>query len=209
MNIRYYEDKEVSKVKGWHWIESDTGAWVGPKNDWEMHHNLNIFKYCRNLRTVIQAGGNQGMYPRLLSRIFDQVYTFEPDPLNFKTLVMNCDSDNIFKFQAALGSQQSRCIVNRLTMANVGMHQVSVSKSGVVPMVRASEVVTSNEVDLIMLDLEGYEAEALGGLVKFLVDESKPVVFVERATDQVKQFLSTAGYSHVDTSAMDDIFIAK
>lgn len=208
MNIRYYEDKEVSKVKGWYWIESDTGAWVGPKNDWENHHYHNILKYCSKFRTVIQAGGNQGMYPRLLSRIFRQVYTFEPDPLNFKTLVQNCDQDNIIKFQAALGSSQSRCLMNRLTMSNVGMHQVNESKDGIIPVVRCSDIILSDEVDLIMLDLEGYEFQALNGMIKFYVSESRPVIFIERATDAVKQLLGAAGYSHVDTSAMDDIFVA-
>ena len=42
-----------------------------------------------NRRTVIQAGGHCGVYPLLYSDIFQKVFTFEPDAVNFMHLVMN------------------------------------------------------------------------------------------------------------------------
>ena len=57
-------------------------------------------------RDVVCAGGNQGLYPRLLSEIFENVYTFEPDPLSFHCLAANCQKSNIVKIQAALGRER-------------------------------------------------------------------------------------------------------
>src|SRR5690348_7833841 len=105
-NLSFYKDQtslregEVDKLKYWNWITRDRGAFDGPLEDWIQSHREAYTKYLTNHRLVIQAGGNCGMYPVLFSQLFEQVYTFEPDPLNFYTLVQNCQSDNIVKIQA-------------------------------------------------------------------------------------------------------------
>lgn len=206
--INYYPEKTVGGITGWNWISTDTGAWDGPKSDWENYHCPSIIKYVKSYRTVIQAGGNQGMYPRLLSRLFQNVYTFEPDPLNFKTLVLNSDNDNIIKFQAALGEKNDYCVVNRLTMTNTGMHMIKLSASGVVPVLSLDQTFADmTNVDLVMLDLEGYEFNALQGMLR-LIEQNKPAIFVERASRDVEYLLKNTGYSKAGTSSMDSVFVA-
>lgn len=203
--IRYYDDKEVGGIRGWNWIESDTGAWVGPKQDWENHHLPNIQNHVKNFRTVIQAGGNQGMYPRLLSRLFKTIYTFEPDPDNFKALVTNCDQHNIFKFQAALGEKTGWCHVNRLTMQNTGMHKVEIGSADSTPLLRLDSFMDFTDVDLIMLDLEGYELHALKGMYN-IIFKNNPVIFVERPSELIYDYFRQLGYNPVANSAMDVVF---
>lgn len=206
--IKYYPTKSVADIVGWNWIETDTGAWDGPKSDWEHYHAPNILKYVKNFRVAIQAGGNQGMYPRLLSRLFQHVYTFEPDPLNFKTLVLNVDQDNITPFQAALGSQSGMCTVNRNSMTNVGMHTISETRDPKVPVLALDTAMPAVcGVDLIMLDLEGYELKALLGMVE-IIRQWRPAVFVERPTAEVNQFFTNLGigYTMVTMSSMDGVF---
>ena len=105
-------DEYVSGVGPWVWARDDVHGWIGPKMDWEVHHSQNIARYCSTRlgpRSVaVQAGGCMGMYPRLLSDMFNAVYTFEPDPLNFHCLVANCQRDNIVKMNAALGERPAR-----------------------------------------------------------------------------------------------------
>lgn len=205
--IKFYEDKEVGGIRGWNWIETDTGAWDGPKMDWEYHHLPNIHKFVKQFRTVIQAGGNQGMYPRLLSRLFTNVYTFEPDPLNFKTLVTNCDYDNVVKIQAALGNEPGYCNINRLTMANVGMHTVSIDKQALTPVLTIDSTIIRSDVDLVMLDLEGFEPHAISGM-KNVLKHNKPVIFLERPSTDLTNYMKLLGYSPIENSAMDVIFVA-
>lgn len=207
--IRYYENKECGGITGWNWIESDIGAWDGPKRDWEDHHYHKIKDHVTDFRTVIQAGGNQGMYPRLLSRMFERVITFEPDPLNFKTLVTNCDNDNIIKIQGALGDHNGYCEIHRHSMQNTGMHQTKVNSTGMIPMFMLDLIIPSNaEVDLLMLDLEGFEIHALTGAMS-LIKKNKPVIFAERPTNEVYSLLDRLGYTGDCMSAMDVIFVAS
>lgn len=208
--INFYTDKEVDGIKGWHWIETDSGAWDGPKMDWETSHKLTIERFCKDCRTVVQAGGNQGMYPKLLSQMFDNVLTFEPDILNFQTLKLNCTENNIQAINSALGENEGLCVVKRLTMHNTGMHKVEVVHTlshGTVPMHKLDSFTTLTDVDLIMLDLEGYESYALLGAAN-TIKKFRPVIFIERPSWEVRNFLGGFGYISVLQSAMDEVFVA-
>ena len=93
MNI-YQENTKIREdiIDGcgnWIWPKLDTGAWNGPSREWGEHHKPNVLKYVSNFTTVIQAGGNCGLYPRLYANMFNWVYTFEPEPMNFYCLVQN------------------------------------------------------------------------------------------------------------------------
>ena len=204
--IKYYPSKSCGGIVGWNWIDSDTGAWDGPCTDWENHHAPSIIKYVKNYRVAIQAGGNQGMYPRLLSRLFQHVYTFEPDPLNFKTLVLNIDQDNITPFQAALGSHSGMCTINRVSMTNVGMHTINEVSEPKVPILGLDSVLHLKHCDLIMLDLEGYELNALKGMLR-IIEMHKPVIFVERPSADVHTLLANFGYIYAGPSSMDGVFV--
>lgn len=203
-NIKFFPEKQVDNISGWNWIETDTGAWDGPKRDWETSHKSNIENHCLNFRTAIQAGGNQGMYPKLLATMFRTVYTFEPDPLNFRTLVTNCTDDNIIKMQAALGSNNDFCVVNRCTMQNTGMHTITTDQQGIVPVLTIDQFNIPN-VDLIMLDLEGYEYNALIGAAK-TIKLCKPLIFAERPNSQVVELLTKWNYIQIVNSEMDVVF---
>src|SRR5271169_24297 len=87
-----------------HWVvPSNDNTWSVIKKEWEEHHSKKWLLGMKDKRFVIQAGGSIGLYPRLLSDIFEMVYTFEPNGLSFYCLSHNCQKDNIIKMQAALG----------------------------------------------------------------------------------------------------------
>lgn len=208
--IEYYAHKEVDGVQGWNWISSDSGAWDGPKRDWEDSHKRLILSHVRgNMSelTAVQAGGNLGMYPRLLSRMFSKVYTFEPDPLNFRCLVSNCTDENVVKMQVALGRDFDFCYMNRLTMMNVGMHQVKVDNTAVIPVVPLDAFKIKN-VGLLMLDLEGFEYSALLGAEQ-MIAESRPLLFCERPTPQVEQIIKDYGYRFIAESKLDNVYVPE
>lgn len=207
ITIQYYPDKTAGGIAGWHWISTDNGAWDGPKDDWEVAHKQNIIGMLQStgkqFRTAVQAGGNQGMYPRLLSSMFENVYTFEPDTLNFAALVLNTPVDNVVKMQCGLGGRMGTCKVNQHTMTNTGMH--TVSEGGRVPLIPL-DVLCLQNVDLLMLDLEGYEYQALQGTLQ-TIRTWMPVIFAERPSQEVATFLQEQGYKFVGMSKMDGVFI--
>lgn len=195
---------DVGRVQDWVWIASDNGAWDGPKMDWETTHYDLIRTSVKKFDVVVQAGGNQGMYPRLLSDMFQHVYTFEPDPLNFHCLVGNCQSDNIHKFNAALGASHAMVNVNRHTMENVGCHTVTENADAFTPQLMIDDLELPT-CDFIWLDIEGYEYNALLG-ARRTIDKFKPAVMVERGSDQIASYLLEWGYQIRGTSHADTMY---
>jgi FkbM family methyltransferase len=145
---------------------------------------------------MIQAGGNSGLYPMLLTEFFATIVTFEPNSKNFHCLVNNCQSPNVIKFNCALGSKNGKIKSVEINDSNFGMSKVEeVSDASYIPMVTIDGF-GFTDVGVIFLDVESYELEVLKGSVKTLED-SKPVVIVESYDDieNITEFLKEKGYS--------------
>jgi FkbM family methyltransferase len=199
-------EENIDGIEQWIWIKGDDGLWTGPREDWRDHHKQKILKHCKNFRVVVQAGGGCGMYPRLLSNIFDVVYTFEPDEHNFYCLVQNCYDRKITKFNAAVGPTSSLISTYACTDSNRGTSKVEERGNSYIPQMTVDEI-KYRYCDLLMLDVEGYELEALKGAMETM-HKFNPVVFVEcgwRVTDWMKNL----GYEAVDNAAVDTIFIRE
>lgn len=155
-------------------------------------------EFIDNFDVAIQAGGNCGVYPYLLGRKFNHVYTFECDPYSFYCLATNLKSPKFIKFNCALGDEtkQQRMvsvqpygpdrlsnndgIKNRLVdgkpIFNTGQSQVG--KGPITIHQITIDSLNVHACDLIFLDIEGYEATALKGAVK-TINKFKPTVIVE------------------------------
>ena len=69
-------------------------------------------------RVCVQAGGNVGVYPLALSKVFGEVITFEPDEDNFECLHKNVTYDDALVFFGALGAEPGWCAVIRTRPAS-------------------------------------------------------------------------------------------
>lgn len=209
--MKFYEENDLFKTRhddidgqsNWKWIKEDEGAWEGPRSDWITSHKRHIQKYVKNFEFVVCAGGNQGMYPALLNSMFKVVYTFEPDPLNFHCLVNNCQSDSIVKINGALAEKNKMIHVKRHDPKNTGCN--TIEDSGFIPAF-ALDNFDFPALDLIYLDIEGYEYNALQG-AKETINKWKPAIFAERADKpEIIEFLSSFGYEMREKSVSDQIF---
>lgn len=204
----YDRDTLVEHNSIWKWVNGDYGAWDGPVDDWLTSHRIRWFKNVKNRRVCIQAGGNLGLYPSFLSNIFDIVYTFEPDPLNFFCLVNNCQSDNIIKLQAALGDTSRLIQVRRNSMSNVGMHQVDEADIGMIPQFTIDQL-NIPMVDAIFLDVEGYEIKVLMGALE-TIKKHQPVIVAERGrTPEIIDLMELLNYQHQEESISDSIYFPR
>jgi len=199
-----FKEEEIDGIAPWCWQISDDGAWTGPKENWLNGHKNNIIKHVKKFDCVVQAGGNHGMYPRLLSDMFKIVYTFEPDPWNYFALVNNCQKDNIIKMQAALGDTNKMVAVQRACMSNTGMHKVIDMDDANIPMFMLDSLDMKN-LDFLWLDVEGYEENIFKGATK-LLEKHHPVIFSENGHSVIDNFLSQFGYKRVGNSEMDTIY---
>lgn len=199
-----FRDVSVDGIPNWQWVTADNGAFDGPKQDWEESHKAIYQKHVRAWDTVVQAGGNCGMYPALFAQMFKKVYTFEPDPLNFFALVQNCQYDNVVKLQAALGNVHAMIEVRRHSMQNVGMHTVVANETATIPQLKIDDLKLTS-CDLIQLDIESYEINALRGAWS-TINQFKPIIACENGNAEIQTFLEQFGYKVVDRSKMDTIY---
>jgi FkbM family methyltransferase len=201
-------DTLVDGVGPWIWPTADrgdSGGWVA--GDWTGNHRDNILQIFsnRDKRVVVQAGGSCGLYPRFLSDIFQTVYTFEPDRLNFFCLVNNCQKNNIIAMNAALGSQHSMVSVNCSDTGNVGAHTVSEKEESIVPTLLIDDLNLSH-CDFIWLDVEGYEDHVIEGAFKTLI-KFKPVLMLETLNEKSNTLLTGMGYTFLKKSGSDSILL--
>lgn len=171
------------------------------------------YPFCKGFRTVIQAGGNIGIWPSAFAKRFDRVLAFEPDSDNFEAMSYNTrDVANIEKYEFGLGDSECEVFLKRESN-NVGAHHIS--SSGTTVRIRTIDSLNISNCDLIQLDIEGYEHKALLGARK-TIESSKPAIHIElkglgkrygSPDDATISFLKEFGYS-VKARWMRDVILA-
>ena len=193
----------------WEWPAADRGGWEGPVNDWIKEHKPRILKYAQGFDTVIQAGGCCGLYPRLYATMFRSVYTFEPDPQNFYFLSLNCPQPNIFKFNAALGAIASFTSITERPDGNCGATTVSHDNlpTHLIPVVPL-DCFAFHNVDVIHLDVEGFEPEVIQGAAE-TIDNHRPLILAENANHgrAAGLLVDIHKYRYIENSAADGLFV--
>lgn len=206
-------DIPVDGETNWTWIKGDTGAFTGPKLDWETSHKTKYFEHVKKFDVIVTAGTNCGLYTRFYAKKFKHVYAFEPEPLAFYCMSINCEYENVVKLNAALGHGHGLVGINRARAGgdaeNVGMNTVAPpSNQFKIPMVTVDSLVL-DACDVIQLDVEGYEQYAIIGANE-TIKRFKPVIIAERFNSQANQdMMAELGYVLAGLSKMDSIYIPK
>jgi FkbM family methyltransferase len=211
--IEFRDNSEYPELKDLWWPRYDWNCWN------YMHQYRTPPEFFSELMThvdsnsvMVQAGGNCGQYVRQFSQRFDTVYTFEPDPLNFLCLTLNC-GDNVIKTQACLGNDKK--FVNIHKGGDAGA--IHVDGTGNIPTMRIDDMHLP-ACDLIQLDIEGYELFALQGAQR-TIEQYHPLLMIEWCEDwaerygtnkeMLDKFLNDLGYSQVLSHKADLIYKYK
>lgn len=147
-----------------------------------------VCNHCREFGVAVQAGGNCGLWPKALGERFRVVYTFEPDPVNFRCLCVNASAENVFKFNAALGSERG-CIDLDRNPKRIGSHHVN--GTGPIPTFRIDDLALAS-CDLIYLDVEGFEKRVLEGAAE-TIRRCRPTIVVEELPSSERYGVPTGG----------------
>jgi FkbM family methyltransferase len=133
-----------------------------------------VLRHVPGRRTVIQAGGNVGVYPAYLAEYFSQVITFEPDAANFECLDRNVAAPNVRKHHAALGGVPGTAGLVRAPL-NAGAHYME--GAGAVRVVTVDSLGVA-DCDFMCLDVEGAEFAVLKG-AEATIARCRPVIMFE------------------------------
>lgn len=202
-------------ARAWNWSQfvGDPHAMKFAKRELVNLHA--VIKRVSQKRVAVQAGGNQGLWPKYLSHWFETVITFEPDSSNFAAMAQNAPEPNIVRHQAALGDVAGAVGLSqaRRSGTNGAAHSglVHVHGEGDVPMMRLDDLRLS-VCDLLYLDIEGYELFALKGAEQTIA-RCRPVIAIEvnqnlrffgLTPDDIEAFFAAQRYTHHDTLAKND-----
>ena len=130
-------------------------------------------QWVRPGMTVVDVGANIGYFTLHLSRLVGEqgsVHAFEPEPVNFSILTENIAANvltNVALHHAAVGRERGEASLH-ISDFNGGMHRLYESVCCVgpavrVPVLRIDDVLANSTVDLIKIDIEGFEEAALRG----------------------------------------------
>jgi FkbM family methyltransferase len=143
-------------------------------------------------RVVVQAGGCAGLWPVALAKWFDQVYTFEPEPENYRCLQANiAGHPGITAQPIALGDRHATVGLTR-HKPQAGLWRVL--GAGDIPMAPLDDLI-DGPVDALVLDVEGSEPAAWRGAAQ-LIAKWRPLLWFECLTHpaMMAQDLAAMGY---------------
>ena len=150
---------------------------------------------------ILDLGAHIGQTAVALRSAFPRadIYSFEPDPENFRALVDNTQNDqSIFPIQAAVGREAGRANLYRqvgsqthslLPVADRAMDYV-MSPGILAPQGQTSVDVRALDefcdernvhqtIELVKADVQGYEIEVLSGALRLLGRQRPPLLFLE------------------------------
>jgi FkbM family methyltransferase len=196
-------DKDLQRVE---WTVQDVDKAVG---------------YCRERKVALQAGGAFGVWPlRLRALGFEKVITFEPDQDNYKCLVANCHDDPAIQcWNMALGEHFAFAHMERSAdrKDNAGAGFVSLDVDGPIVVQNIDEM-PIDHLDLLCLDVEGFELFALRGAYDTIMHH-RPVIMAEAKElpqmarygvgkeDALQYLKDVCGYRQVDRRGRDSIMV--
>jgi len=173
--------------------------------------------HTKGRKAVVQAGGNLGLFPKRLAEEFAAVYTFEPDKELFAHLEHNAPEPNIVPVCAALGCSREPVSVECRRRDNSGrdVHEglTFIAGTGDIPQIMIDDL-DLKHCNLIYLDIEGYELNALKGGIK-TIERCRPTLALE-SNANIKHYNSSRtalhewvidrGYTKITRINGDDIY---
>jgi FkbM family methyltransferase len=179
--------------------QTKSGFWVhdNQKLKWDKHINRKTgepqyqmpqleqaiaeCKRAGRMHTVIDGGAHVGLWTYHFAQRFQRVLAFEPTVDSFECLRLNNkDKDNVKVYNLALSNY-----IGTLTMAprKMGWEHVAEGTPNAIDLPCTTiDSLALNQLDLLKLDIEGHEFEALKGAVQ-TITRCKPVIVVEDKRD--------------------------
>lgn len=191
---------------------------IVPDDGRYQHENLEAaVAHCAQRRTVIDGGAHVGMWSRTFAGMFDRVIAFEPAPDTFACLRYNVEAANVEFRNQALGAKPGRIHMTlkgfegTLREKNSGARYVA--EGGKIERI-AIDSLDLTDLDLLKMDIEGSEVEALQGARKTLM-RCRPVVLFESKSEWVRrgfekdaphEFLTKLGAVKFEKVGIDEIW---
>lgn len=153
---------------------------------------LEVFDLLKEDSILVDIGANIGTVALRAAKICKKghVYAFEPDPQHLDSLKVNQQLNqlsNVTIIPKALGCEPGTALLSKLEQRNAGMNRILPGEQAAQFDSTQIEVSTLDQemsqinparIDLIKIDVEGYEFHVLQGAQKTIV-RYKPILIIE------------------------------
>ncbi len=164
----------------------------------------NLMKMIKEDSVIFDIGANVGRFSFHFAKLAHQgkVVCFEPDSKNFsdlmKTEKLN-NYHNISFLKKGLGSEKNLLPLYRVNESNPGMNRILKNiypngRSEEIEIIKLDDYIELSDfedINIIKIDVEGYEHEVLKGGEK-IIKRLKPILFVEVNDQNLKEHNSSA-----------------
>jgi len=165
----------------------------------------------RNGEVIFDIGANIGLYTLFIGRYLKngKIFSFEPNPLAFKKLKKNIEENsirNVFLFQSAVGGKVEKKILREYststTISRITDSQTNNLKGHWVEVITLDSIIEKHKIptiNILKIDVEGYEDEVLRGVEKYFDRIQRIVVEChgEKKADLVEELLSKSGFKRI------------
>lgn len=179
--------------------------------DWHVYFGIReigqekLMNLCKDGDYIIDVGANIGSVMLNLAKRAGsngKVYGFEPDLITYdrclKNILLN-NLNNIILINEGLGSEETESFLYITSEYNRGMNKIKPNidnklTGNIIRINTLDNFITNNKiskVDLIKIDVEGYELSVLKGAEK-TIQKMKPLLFIEVDDNYLKEQGSSA-----------------
>ena len=206
-------------------IEKINGFWV-PSNDihvksWKSGSPFTqnkcltkLIDHCeaKNLQFnhILDIGAWVGTWSMAMNKYCGRILAFEPDPLNYSCLVKNVTGD-IETHQLAVGSEDKLISLTKDDFTQ----SKRVAGDGQIPMITIDSL-KIDDIDLLKIDVEGYEMEVLKGAQKSLKNVKYIMIELNNNTKkygsnnkEIEEYLQKKGFQTLFSHWPDKVFKRK
>ena len=174
-------------------------------------------KACGKKRNCIDIGANVGLWACDLVKEFGHVLAFEPVRDFRKCFVRNVNAANYTLYENALGKEETFINMN-IVKGNTGHSHVDPASygKGLIPM-KTLDSFNFTDVDMIKIDVEGFEEQILFGAQK-TIETNLPILVIEQQKHEYQndmedlpsiKLLNKWGYEVIDQYNKDWILKSK
>lgn len=206
-------------------IEYVHGYWV-PANDIHLEEWKKGKKFTQNaglnkfieyierkdlhFKNILDVGAWCGTWSNNMSKYADLVHAFEPDALHYECLLKN-KNYNVVPHHCAVGSQKAKVSLTEVTKNFT--QEKRVVPDGDILMTTVDSFAIKN-IDLIKIDVEGYEMEVLKGADECLQQCTYVMIELNNnskkygsSNGQITKYLNQKGFSQLIRTWPDVIFV--
>ena len=144
---------------------------------YQAQHIQQVLALCSERRVAVDVGGHVGFWSYYLAHAFREVHAFEPNAIFCQCFERNVREKNVRLHRVALG-ETKKAVALEVDPRNSGATHVRPQAAGEIPMRRLDDF-GLEEVDLVKVDVEGYERLVLEGARDTLL-RCRPVVIIEQ-----------------------------